>query len=148
MSIIVRAAALAAVGAGLYWLWSRPSGDTRLRAPDADDFEARLEAVEPPSGAPTAADFERALEGLLSSERAKGAAFVDVSAGELHRLVGGYPGRAHRMPTCCNVMRKRLQTGDLVLDEPQSGAGASLAIRYQLSASRAASGAEAADPVQ
>ena len=80
----------------------------------------------------TANDFW--LQLFLKIQRANehGETFVDVNAGELHRLVGDYPGSDHRMPTCCRVMREEMQPDDTILHEPQKGSGASLTIRYLL----------------
>ena len=55
-----------------------------------------------------------------------------ISSGELHRIVGGYPGTNHRMPMCCSVMKAAIQERDTILKEPQSGLGASLTIKFQL----------------
>lgn len=82
--------------------------------------------------APTAEDFQNALDEFIEQAQADGKAFVDVQAGELHREVGGYPGPDHRMPVCCSVMRKTMTDGDVVLSEPPKGVGASLKIRYRL----------------
>lgn len=59
---------------------------------------------------------------------------AEINAGELHRRVGGYSGRNHQMPFCCDVMPGALapDAGDVILDEPPSGEGASLTIRYML----------------
>jgi hypothetical protein len=57
---------------------------------------------------------------------------VEVNAGKLHRLVGGYPGPGHAMPTCCEVMRKRMTVSDRIVAQPPKGNGASLTVRYQL----------------
>jgi 5-methylcytosine-specific restriction protein A len=57
---------------------------------------------------------------------------VDINAGELHRAVGGYPGRSHRMPICCAAMREEMRAGDEGVTSPASGYGASLTIRYLL----------------
>lgn len=78
---------------------------------------------------PTGLDFEHAL--VMIFARADDQSFVDVRAGDLHRQTGGYPGN-HRMPVCCDVMRKAMQPGDQVLREPPKGNGASLTIRYLL----------------
>ena len=80
---------------------------------------------------PTADDFRHELH-IISHEAFKqGLPSIEVSAGQLHRRVGDYPGRNHRMPVCCEVMRAELalDAGDSVLDEPPSGQGASLTIR-------------------
>jgi len=47
---------------------------------------------------------------------------------------GSYPGPNHRMPVCCKVMKDAMAPdyGDKVLQEPPSGQGASLTIRYVL----------------
>ncbi|MBI4524721.1 MAG: hypothetical protein HY695_13030 [Deltaproteobacteria bacterium] len=82
---------------------------------------------------PTAEDFKRELEMILGSSGQEGKRYVDVKAGDLHRRVGGYPGPNNRMPVCCQVMKGRMQKGDEVLDQPPSGQGASLTIRYHLS---------------
>jgi hypothetical protein len=59
---------------------------------------------------------------------------VEITAGELHRLVGGYQGPNHRMPVCCEVMRRAFASdaGDRIVEGPRSGQGASLTIRYVL----------------
>ncbi len=79
-------------------------------------------------------DFELELGRLLDAAMANGKQSVDISAGELHRHVGGYPDQRgdHRMPDCCLVMRGRMGTSDEIIKTPPSGQGASLTIRYKL----------------
>jgi len=60
------------------------------------------------------------------------ASFVDVTSGELYRMVGGRTGRDYRMATCCNVMTKSMHPGDTILAQPPKGKGATLKIRYIL----------------
>jgi 5-methylcytosine-specific restriction protein A len=57
-----------------------------------------------------------------------------MSAGDLHRRVGDYPGNDHRMPVCCGVMRDAMDedVGDAIVSSPPSGDGASLLVRYVL----------------
>ena len=61
-----------------------------------------------------------------------GERYLHVQAGELHRAVGGYPGSSHRMPTCCDVMRAAMRTGDTTVHEPPKGRGAAYTVRYVL----------------
>jgi hypothetical protein len=77
-------------------------------------------------------NFDLVLDKLFQDASTQGQSFLDVSAGELHRLVGGYPGNGHRMPTCCSRMRKAMNMNDTVLQTPPKGNGASLTIRYSL----------------
>jgi hypothetical protein len=84
------------------------------------------------SNAPRRADFQLALDELLDDAATAGQSSVEVLAGDLHRRVGGYPGRLHRMPLCCEVMRSAMGPHDVVLEQPASGKGASLRIRYDL----------------
>jgi len=81
---------------------------------------------------PTSFDFESALSRLFRRAEEDGRPYIDINSGELHRRVGGYPSRNHRMPLCCDVMKKNMQTGDQILEKPPKGKGASLTIRYKL----------------
>ena len=87
---------------------------------------------DPPRDGPVANDFLLQLHFLLDNAFEAGEKSIDVGAGELHRTVGWYPGPNHRMPVCCRVMRDEMQPGDVVLEEPPKGSGASLRVRYQL----------------
>jgi hypothetical protein len=82
---------------------------------------------------PTAAinidTFRSALRKKLSESQGDS---VVVTSRELHILVGGYPSRNHRMPTCCRAMREAKQPGDEEIGGPQKGNGATLTIRYLL----------------
>ena len=80
----------------------------------------------------TTADFRQALEDRLKEAGAAGVDHLDIKAGDLHRALGGYPGRSHHMPACCNAMRAAMRARDQVLSEPPKGRGASLVIRYRL----------------
>jgi hypothetical protein len=53
----------------------------------------------------TAAEFRQALINALLETELKGREFLEITAGELHRTVGEYPGKNHRLPMCCRVMR-------------------------------------------
>jgi hypothetical protein len=88
--------------------------------------------------APKAKDFERELQKQIAAAVARGLKWLDVNAGELHRDVGGNPSARgeSRMPVCCGVMRRFRRPGDYILDEPPSGNGARLTIRYLLSTPR------------
>lgn len=56
--------------------------------------------------------------------------YVDICAGNLHRVVGGYPGKNHKMPICSSVMKTTMSGDDVILQSPPKGNGASLVIRY------------------
>ena len=81
---------------------------------------------------PTTDDFKSELRKQLGRAEKRGAASVEINSGELHRVVGGYPGTGHRMPMCCRAMYAEQRAGDEILSQPEKGKGASLTIRYQL----------------
>ena len=79
---------------------------------------------------PNRDDFQQALDELFAFANEKGLTAITVRAGELHRLVGAYPGQNHRMPVCCAVMRGFMRPCDEIISAPPKGDGASLEIRY------------------
>lgn len=83
---------------------------------------------------PDADDFRNELYRMMLEAMKAGEAFAEINAGELHRRVGDYPGKNHRLPICCEVMRGALapDAGDVILEQPPSGQGASFTIRYVL----------------
>jgi 5-methylcytosine-specific restriction protein A len=83
---------------------------------------------------PDADDFRNEVYRMMLEAMKAGEAFAEINAGELHRRVGDYPGKNHRLPICCEVMRGALapDAGDVILEQPPSGQGASLTIRYVL----------------
>jgi hypothetical protein len=81
---------------------------------------------------PTASDFQMELNRVFHAAKEKGESHIDVKSGDLHRQVGGYPDPNHRMPVCCDVMRRNMKAGDTILHEPPKGKGATLKIRYQI----------------
>ncbi|MHB1426895.1 MAG: GIY-YIG nuclease family protein [Gemmataceae bacterium] len=98
---------------------------------DEPDESATIPQKPPPeSNPPQTADFVKTLSARLEEAEQKGALSLDVRAGDLHKEVGGYPGSNHRMPRCCNAMRKLMQPGDQVLCKPPKDNGANLKIRY------------------
>lgn len=44
--------------------------------------------------------------------------------------LGGYPGKNHRIPDCCDVMKSLMHNNDFIIHQPLKGNGASLSIRY------------------
>lgn len=81
---------------------------------------------------PNSADFTAELLQMLSEAESKGLSSLEVRAGHLHERVGGYPGPNHRMPACCDMMRKQMRDGDTIVKQPPKGRGATLTIRYRL----------------
>jgi len=82
----------------------------------------------------TAEDFRDELYRIMDEAVREGHKYVDVNAGELYKGLGSYPGADHRLSICCKVMKEAMAPdyGDKVLQEPPSGQGASLTIRYVL----------------
>lgn len=83
---------------------------------------------------PTAEDFRRELFQMMANAQKNGREFIEISARELHARVGPPLRRNHRMPNCCQVMKAQLATdyGDVIVNEPPSGQGPTLTIRYRL----------------
>jgi hypothetical protein len=83
---------------------------------------------------PTAADYRRELLQMMSNAENGGRTYLEISARELHALIGPPRGRNDRMPNCCRVMKAQLATdyGDVIVNEPRSGQGPTLTIRYRL----------------
>ena len=78
------------------------------------------------------ADFENQLNKILQTSRSLRLIAIQVNSGELHRLVGDYPGKNHRMPVCCSVMRNAMKSDDRIISKPPKGQGATLTIEYKL----------------
>ena len=83
---------------------------------------------------PTAEDFRRELFQIMANAQESGRESIEISARELHARVGTPRGRNHRMANCCRVMKAQLAPdyGDVIVNEPPSGQGPILAIRYRL----------------
>ena len=81
---------------------------------------------------PIKEDFIKEIEKIRQKFRAKGEAYVDIVSGDIHRNLGGYPGKNHRMQSCCRAMYEAMNTKDEVLYAPKSTYGATVKIRYYL----------------
>lgn len=83
---------------------------------------------------PTAQDFRRELFQMMANAQNSGREYIEISARELHARVSPPLRRNHRMPNCCRVMKAQLATdyGDVIVNEPPSGQGPTLTIRYRL----------------
>jgi hypothetical protein len=83
---------------------------------------------------PTAEDFKRELFQMMTNAQKSGRESIEISARKLHARVGPPRGRNHGMPNCCRVMKAQLATdyGDVIVNEPRSGQGPTLTIRYRL----------------
>lgn len=104
-------------------------GDLGIEAPHSAVARNRVKTDAQPSTMVNTETFRKALREIFDESKAS---FVDVTSGDLHRLVGGYPGKHHNLPTCCNVMTSAMQSGDTILAKPPKGRGATLTIRYVL----------------
>ena len=83
---------------------------------------------------PTAKDFKHELFRAMAEAQNAGNEYVEINAGKLHRLLGGYARKKNRMSNCCQVMKGQLDIvcGDVILGGPPSGQGPTLTIRYLL----------------
>jgi len=81
---------------------------------------------------PSPKDFQEELVRMIGEAEKQGLSSIEINSGALHRKVGGYPGNSHRMPSCCEVMRQYMKSGDVVIKAPPKGNGASLTIKYKL----------------
>ena len=81
---------------------------------------------------PNRDDFRDELYQVFTSISKLCLSFVGIASGDLHRLVGSYPGEYHRMPVCCDVMNDEMMPDDEILQAPPKGKGATLIVRYRL----------------
>lgn len=81
---------------------------------------------------PVKKDFDLKIVELKSISRNNGESFLKMTSEDLHKSVGGYPAKNHRMATCCKAMYDAMQTRDEIIQAPPKGRGASLTIKYFL----------------
>jgi 5-methylcytosine-specific restriction protein A len=72
--------------------------------------------------------FRQELRAQLTRAYAQGWKHILIRGGELHRMLGGYPGSRHGLEACCEAMQAEMQPGDVLLEN----GGLDLAIRYRL----------------
>lgn len=73
--------------------------------------------------------FRHGLRAQFARASARGWPHIRINAGELHRLLGGYPGSDHGMEPCRDAMKAEIQPGDNQLLE---NGGSGLTISYRL----------------
>jgi hypothetical protein len=86
---------------------------------------------------PLVETFRSELVAQILRAQRRGRPHIEVNAGELHRVVGGYPPKAgepqHSMPSCCDAMREEYKKGETeIVHETESGRAPALTIRYYL----------------
>ncbi len=89
---------------------------------------------------PKKADFMKALEVLKQEKREAGEEFIELKAGDFHKMVWDYKGRNHRMKLCCLAMYDSMEANDEIVQMPghrrwneeTKGYGTRLIIRYYL----------------
>jgi hypothetical protein len=86
---------------------------------------------------PLVETFRSELVAQILRAQRQGRPHIEVNAGELHRVVGGYPPKAgepqHSMPSCCDAMREEYKKGEAeIVHETESGRAPALTIRYYL----------------
>jgi len=81
---------------------------------------------------PTTDDFKNTLKEIIDIAKILKLTGIIVRSGNLHRIVGGYPAKNHRMRMCCNAMRQLMETGDEIVTEPPCGDGANFEVLYRL----------------
>lgn len=79
---------------------------------------------------PSTEDFKDIINIALRVSQAYEKNFRIITAKEIHSFIGGYPGVNHRIPNCCNAMRKLMIAGDEIIGSPQDGAN--FMIKYKL----------------
>jgi hypothetical protein len=83
------------------------------------------------------ADFRTELEAQIGRAHRQGRPHIEINAGELHRVIGGYPPKtgepAHSMPSCCEAMSQEFRRGNAeIVHQTESGNAAALTLRYSL----------------
>lgn len=81
---------------------------------------------------PTTEQFAHEAGAQISRAGHQRRPHVEINAGELHRLLDGYPGHSHRMPAACSALRSLMRDGDEVIYPPSRADGASFTVRYRL----------------
>lgn len=76
--------------------------------------------------------FIKEITKLLVEAKLRGEKYITLKSGDIHRAVGGYPGKSHRMPTCCSVMRGMMKDKDEIIFQTPSGNGSTIEIKYYL----------------
>jgi hypothetical protein len=67
--------------------------------------------------------FRQGLLAQMSRAAYGGRTDVLINSGELYRSLGGYPGSALGMPSCCDAMQAEMKAGDVLLLGRTNGAG-------------------------
>ncbi|VUG06182.1 hypothetical protein PPOLYM_02575 [Paenibacillus polymyxa] len=83
---------------------------------------------------PSKDDFKKEIEHQIDIARSNGANYIDINSGDIHRKLGGYPGKdgKHAMPSCCDAMYSLKKPNDEILIAPPKGKGATLEIRFYI----------------
>jgi hypothetical protein len=63
---------------------------------------------------PTKDEFRSEIRSQLRGAELRGATFLEINSGLVHRKIGGYPGTNHQMPSCCDAMYEVKRAGDMI----------------------------------
>ncbi|MER1999930.1 MAG: hypothetical protein ABS882_09145 [Lysinibacillus sp.] len=69
---------------------------------------------------------------LKTEARNRGEKVLEITASDLHNIIGKYPNGNTRYPTCCNAMYKEMKANDEILHTTKSRYSLTIKVRYYL----------------
>lgn len=79
----------------------------------------------------TTKEFRDEIYKKIEKAKEMGLHSIVINSGELHRNMGGYPGKGHSMPSCCDAMRSIEEYEIVEISSPPKGKGATLTLEYR-----------------
>jgi len=77
-------------------------------------------------------DTRNELQNIMNWAKQKGIIEVTINAGKLGEALGLYDSNKNNVKSVCDAMKSMMKEGDKIVDEPPSGEGASVTIKYKV----------------
>lgn len=72
------------------------------------------------------------IQEMKRKAKQDGKSFIEITAKDIHDIVGKYPNGNTRYPSCCRAMYKVMANDDIILNTTKSSFSSTIKIKYFL----------------